>query len=542
MIQKSVFTGALFTLVALLAGCNPQVPQIQEDHGPAPRFDKLAQNACPFFPGTTAPAHVECGYVVVRENRSDPDKTRNVKLAVAIIHQDASKRSAVATINLEGGPGGSSAWRVPVVANKSNGYSQDWLAAGDVVIYDQRGIGKSRPELSCPYPETDGDCFNRLQKIADLNQYNTKNSAADIADIASVLGYSALNVYGSSYGTQLAQRFMRDFPAKIRGVVLDAVVDPASPFVMDGSRRFNQSFLTLQADCQKDAACNKAYPDLAGTLKAVLKDLDSRKVMVTLLDDKMQTVYDRGKPYQFQLTSGLYLNALRQFFYSRNVIRRVPSLLYSTRDKHYEELSSLLYTFFVLEEEDDFSEGVYNSVICSDALPFTNKQAGLDSEAQLTEPFKSYMTGFHQRYFDICAQWPVKKSDDQAAQRTPSDLSTVLLSGRYDPITPEAEAIAVASALTHKQTIYFRAYSHGAVNFTRNTTTGMLDSTCGSTLFRDFLLNPEQDLTRPCTETPLEFILPSSALQQKLSANLLEDLKLDPAVHQREPWGPNPFR
>ncbi|GEM47054.1 alpha/beta hydrolase [Deinococcus cellulosilyticus] len=538
MIHTSRWLFAGFFL-GLLVACNPQVPQ--EDRGPAPRFDRVPNSACPFFPGTTAPQNVECGYVVVKENRNKPDG-RNIKLAVALIHKTPGQKTATATINLEGGPGGTSAWRAPILATTKNKFSQDWLATGDVIVYDQRGVGKSLPSLSCPYPQTEAQCFQNVSRVADPGQYTTRNSAADIADIASVLGYSKLKVYGSSYGTQLAQRLMRDHPEKIDSVVLDGVVDPEQPFVIDGPGRFSEAFLNLNADCQQDNACKTAYGNLLDTLKAVLQDQDTHKIMVTLLDDQMRPVYDQGQLVQFQMTSSMFLGVLRQITYSERFVPQIPALLQQAQKRQYSRWSQLVYLLYVLEEEDDFSEAVYNSVLCSDIVPFTSLQAAQEKEKQLVEPFKSHYQGYNQYAFNICAKWPVPASDAQAAQRTPSALPTLLLSGRFDPITPESQALGVAQALSNKRLVYVRDGAHGVVYPAWNTSKKSYDSSCGTQIMRDFLLNPQQNLARPCTETPVVFVLPGQVQKQGLQQGLIEALKDLPLLPPLEPLPHLPFR
>lgn len=477
---------------------------------------------------------MQCGYVVVKEDRSKPDG-RNIKLAVAVIHQTKNQKTENATINLEGGPGGTSAWRAPILAAPQNAYSQDWLAAGDVIVYDQRGVGKSLPSLSCPYPQSNADCFKSVSRGADPRQYTTRNSAADLADIATVLGYSKLRLYGSSYGTQLAQRFMRDHPAKVESVVLDAVVDPEQPFVIDGPGRFAEAFQNLNSDCQQNTGCKNAYGDLLDSLKAVLQDQDSHEIRVPLLDENLKQVYDRGRPADFQMTSSLFLGVLRQITYSENFVPRIPLMLQDAQKRQYSQWSRLLYILYVLEEEDDFSEAVYNSVLCSDIVPFTTRQQAAAFEAKLIEPFKSHYQGHNLYAFDICASWPVPASDATAAQRTPSGLPTLLLTGRFDPITPESQALGVAQALTHKQLLYFRDSAHGAVNAVWNAQTRRYDSSCGSKILRDFLLNPNQNLARPCTDTPVDFVLPNSVKKQDLSIELLDSLKNLPLLPPLEP-------
>ncbi|MDT7653290.1 MAG: hypothetical protein QOI36_4696, partial [Pseudonocardiales bacterium] len=44
----------------------------------------------------------------------------------------------------------------------------------------------------------------------DLAAYNTRENVADIADLRVALGIKEWNVYGVSYGTDLAQQLLRD--------------------------------------------------------------------------------------------------------------------------------------------------------------------------------------------------------------------------------------------------------------------------------------------------------------------------------------------
>jgi pimeloyl-ACP methyl ester carboxylesterase len=47
---------------------------------------------------------------------------------------------------------------------------------------------------------------------------NTTENAADFADLRTALGIPTWNVYGWSYGTDLALSYLRDHPAGIRSV------------------------------------------------------------------------------------------------------------------------------------------------------------------------------------------------------------------------------------------------------------------------------------------------------------------------------------
>ena len=75
-------------------------------------------------------------------------------------------------------------------------------------------------------------CRDRLAATGvDLAAYNTAENAADIADLRVALGIDTWNVYGVSYGSNLALSVLRDHPQGIRSVVLDSVSPPSNNIV-----------------------------------------------------------------------------------------------------------------------------------------------------------------------------------------------------------------------------------------------------------------------------------------------------------------------
>ena len=61
---------------------------------------------------------------------------------------------------------------------------------------------------------------------ADVAYYTTSVAVQDLDRVREALGYERINLYGSSYGTRVAQHYMRKFPARTRAVILDGVVAP----------------------------------------------------------------------------------------------------------------------------------------------------------------------------------------------------------------------------------------------------------------------------------------------------------------------------
>lgn len=57
-----------------------------------------------------------------------------------------------------------------------------------------------------------------------LASYSSRENAADIAALRKQLGIEKWNVYGVSYGSDLAQQLLRTHREGIRSMVLDSVV------------------------------------------------------------------------------------------------------------------------------------------------------------------------------------------------------------------------------------------------------------------------------------------------------------------------------
>ena len=171
---------------------------------------------------------MECGYLTVPENRSDPNSA-TIDLAVAIVRVDNPASDPI--IYLAGGPG-SSAIDEFVSAPESWDINQ-FLYGSDLILLDQRGTGYSYPTLNCWEMEqaaensiSDYDaavaCHDRLVSDGiDLTAYNSAESAADVEDLRIALGYDTWNLFGISYGTRLALEVMRDYPDGIRSVIID---------------------------------------------------------------------------------------------------------------------------------------------------------------------------------------------------------------------------------------------------------------------------------------------------------------------------------
>ena len=252
----------------------------------------------PHLPGSFWVLSITCGYLTVPENRSKSDG-RTIRLAVATRRATAPNPKPDPIVFLTGGPGGSGLVEGPGVA-------REWHPDRDVIFLDQRGELKSDPFLSCPEidafmastvglswlaPETiqqdaatTRTCRDRLAAAgADLAAYNTTESSADLADLRIAMGIKEWNVYGVSYGTDLALQTLRDHPAGIRSVALDAVLPPNINPIENGWRAALESSTAIYDACAAQPACHAAFPDGRAEYIQVINDLaaNPRTVQVT---------------------------------------------------------------------------------------------------------------------------------------------------------------------------------------------------------------------------------------------------------------------
>ncbi|MDX1665470.1 MAG: hypothetical protein R3272_16905, partial [Candidatus Promineifilaceae bacterium] len=88
---------------------------------------------------------VDCGYLVVPENRDAPEPDDLLRLHVARFRSESASPAPDPIVYLEGGPGGDALEMVPFAFEDS---FAPFLAERDFIIFDQRGTGYSLPSLA----------------------------------------------------------------------------------------------------------------------------------------------------------------------------------------------------------------------------------------------------------------------------------------------------------------------------------------------------------------------------------------------------------
>lgn len=496
-------------LVALVCACWPSAraqaaPRQQ-------RTDAFRSAPCMITlpPDVVEGQDVSCGYLTVPERHGEPDGP-TIELAVVIINSTNPNPAPDPLVMLQGGPGGST-----IDSFTETMLGSELRADRDIVLFDQRGTLYSNPALQCDetldlllrtidqqlsddeeerlYQEALAVCHARLVRQGiDLADFDSIENAADIAALRAALGYEQFNLYGVSYGTLLALHAMRDYADGLRSVILDAVVPTQTNYILQAPSSQNRAFNELFRACAADPSCNAAYPNLERVFYDLVQAWDAQPVRIPLTDP------DTGTTYQAVADGDVLLDGLFQMLYVTQLIPALPTMIYDLRDGDY-AFFGRIYALLLFDRT--FSQGMYYSVICAEDADFQPEDVPLAGvRPKIAEDAERDAAAF----VETCRAWDVPPLDPIVDVPVSSDIPTLVLNGRFDPITPPAFGEAAAQTLSRNYVFTFPNTGHGALT----------DSDCAIKIARAFLAAPQQTPQADCLDeqSAPTFITPANTL------------------------------
>jgi pimeloyl-ACP methyl ester carboxylesterase len=416
----------------------------------APRFAPSADK-CPIVDQLAAEdrARVRCGALSVPEDYAKPNG-RRIELAVAIVEPKSGKTTDP-VVMLHGGPGGGDLTRYVYRLGEP-------LGPRTLVIFDQRGVGRSSPRL-CPELgeflfrssvrglSVDAEtaelvlahtiCHDQLtdQKI-DLTKYNTDATVADMEALRQALGFEKWKIYGVSYGTAVGLAYLRDHADRVDALVLDSVYPldmPAGSAVVVNMMR---SLHELSAACAAQPACKARFGDVEELFLKALKGVIAEPIDVPALGNSSAWA-DSVK-----VGGPAFLTVVHQLLYEHADHAALPFLIDRVAARDGEVFALLVDQFH--ERALEITHGQYAAVECYERFPFDSRDAYEQASAQW--PLVRDNMTLIVRHFEICSHWPEKAP---APMRMPerASMPTLVLAGGWDPITPPANSKAVAELL-----------------------------------------------------------------------------------------------
>lgn len=152
---------------------------------------------------------------------------------------------------------------------------------------DQEETGDARPASGILVnDQVNQICWDVFSEAGlDLNQFTTQAAARDVVELVKALEYDSFNLHGVSYGTRLAMTILngvagvKDAP-RVRSAVLDSSFPPSVYLLASLARNNHDQILQLFDDCQQDAVCRDAYPNLKQRLHNLFAQLDAQPLFV----------------------------------------------------------------------------------------------------------------------------------------------------------------------------------------------------------------------------------------------------------------------
>ncbi len=397
--------------------------------------------------------NIACGHLTVPVNPADPAEGA-ITLALRR-HRAPLGEAKDAVIALAGGPGQSA---IPFLG-QFDALLGPILATRDLIAFDQRGTGFSHP-LSCAAFEHAREdsvfavslCGSEIGATRDL--YTTAQTVADIEAIRQAGGYEKLVLYGTSYGTKVAERYAQEYPSHVEALVLDSVVTPNGPEVFD--RATFQAVPRILRQLCAARACAHITGDPVDDLARLVRRMGSGGVRGRAIDGY-------GRAHLESIDSNDLVGVLLAGDFDPILRAEFPAAVRSATRGDDAALARLIARAGGGEEGEEggpeaFDTPLYYATICDEVAfpwnPAANRLKRLrEARAALaaigSSAFAPFTSADALALSDVpaCAGWPADPAGPEVDSSPLPDVPTLILSGADDLRTPTSGAREVAAAI-----------------------------------------------------------------------------------------------
>jgi pimeloyl-ACP methyl ester carboxylesterase len=370
-----------------------------------------------------------CGQYQVWENRR-AKAGRKITLKVLVLPALGPNPKPDPIVALGGGPGQPASDLTGILSKEAR---QD----RDFLFVDQRGTGEP-DRLQCLLGKP-GDfqslfdqlfpldavrrCREELSKKYDLTLYTTAAGADDLDEVRAWLGYDKLNLAGYSYGTRMAQVYLKRHPASVRTVTLWGSVPMDEALPISHSAAGQRSLDLVFELCEQDPACHAKFP-VRKDFQAVMARLDKGPIEIEVPHPETR------KPTKVRLPREVMTEAIRTVLYNARGSAALPLAFHEAAAGDWKRLGEtvvqLRYGSLV-----GLSQGLFFSVTCSEDMPhITEKEI-------VTRTAGSFLRDDRvRRQKAACDLWPRAKVEPGYREAARTDLPVLIINGRLDPVTP----------------------------------------------------------------------------------------------------------
>ena len=380
----------------------------------------------------------EFGTLLVPENRSDPESNL-IELAF-VRFKSTAKNPGPPIVYLAGGPGGSG---IGTARGSRFPLFMAFREIADVIAFDQRGTGFSKPNLTClnrlalpldvapqraaaikELRENARDCafyWHNVQRV-DLTGYNTDESADDLEDLRKALGVNQISLWSISYGTHLSFAAMRRHPTSIHRAILAGTEGPDHTYKLPGN--IQKHLEDLAAVIKSQTEVGKEIPDFLGLMKSVFDRLDAQPQTVEITDP------------QTKLKIKVIVNKfVMQYIVANNIgtteTAKFPGLFYRASKGDFTNLAQ----FWLEETRSGIASAMSYMMDCASGQTAARRER-IEREAKgtLLEDISNFP------FPDVCEEWKAPDLGDEFRAPLKSDVPVLFISGTLDARTPVSNA------------------------------------------------------------------------------------------------------
>jgi pimeloyl-ACP methyl ester carboxylesterase len=400
-----------------------------------------------------------CGKLTVFENR-ERGVGRKIDLNVVVLPAFDQPTKREPLFHLEGGPGVDATGVAMFYATDGKNYRR----RHDVVLVDQRGTGKSNP-LSIPQKKTPQDYLSEMYSVdyvqklrqtleehADLTQYTTSIAMGDLDDVRAWLGYDRINLFGLSYGTRAALVYLRQHPEHVYTVTLMGVAPTYLKMPMYHSEAAARAMDLLLQECERDAPCHQAFPQIRDDWTNLLAQLERAPARVEY------SPKDKSTPTTVEIQRDIFAEKIRNWMYSRDSASRIPFIIHQAA---HGDWAPFLRDAITPSVSDFIADGMYLSVTCAEDVPFIDQAEAARMNAG--NPFGNYRVFQQTR---ACRMWPRGQIPANFRDPVSSNVPVLIFSGKMDPVTPPQRGEEVAHYLPNSRHVIIPEGGHGPFGLT----------------------------------------------------------------------------
>lgn len=475
--------------------------------------DTLVWKSCTFSPQiqtTRISGTIECSQTPVPLNWDDNTSQKIQHTVIRIQSKNPAKGQIWL---LDGGPGGSG---VAYLDQEQLALfdSENW----DIYIPVHRGTG-GPDALTCSTPSEQDDeiaqiraCFTQLQQqYGDSLQYfNAYGAARDLGSAISKTSQPAdkVIVFGSSYGTYWAQRYLQFYPDQADAVILDGILDLGSDIEREFIHQDDVGASLLKL-CDENTRCrNELGRPAAQLLRDIYTRTGSDRCSLLTTEEGLADAKDTLNgllPEEFNILIPVVIKLLDRC--EQADINTLEQLVQALNGDDEEQEQSRRTTSSTqtanpdtidLSTITDFNDALSNNVIYTEIYrPVQNAD---EIEAQSMNLLFSSQAAAGDR-FALQDIWKVAKSSVNTDLGN-VNLPVLMLQGALDPQTVPAWADWTKAKLpgTYQHLVMFPHAKHGVIedSFLND------GSNCGARIMQQFINDPYTTLDTSCVAQTLK--------------------------------------